>query len=565
MQLRQVCSRPSAPLQLAQPDRRPERLARAAVVARHLVRGAEPLVDLGGLERQLVLEREREPGADDRDPVVERAELDLGDALEAHRARAQVRALGAHRLLAGEPRGRGGLGVVPGALQVGGGDEPLGGRLARQAVGGEGLRGDAAGGERRACDRPAARRSRRCGARRRRAPGPRPRRGAPRRPRAAPAPPRRGRRRARRGPRTARRPRCARRRARPRARARAPGARGARRRDGRGPRRGRRSPRAAPRARAGVSRAASQCVATSAGSWSRARSASAKPAVQRAPPQPRHVVVDRLARERVAERAPGPARSRPAARSRAARRGPSSSPTPATTSRSTTGPATAATSAADRAASGQRGHVDEHRVAHGLRQRHVDVEVEIGAVRARRAGGRSSRSAAVSSSTKNGHAARAVVQRAREPRRRRGAEDLLHERRGLGRRQRLERAPRRSDALAAQVVAQAAQRMRARELVRAVGGDDEQRQLAAASARARRGTRASPRRTTGGRRAGSRRAVGRPSRRGRSASPRRAWRGRRSRAPRRARAAAARGAAVSGPQAIEAAGLAGAGSRGSRW
>ena len=72
--------------------------------------------------------------------------------------------------------------------------------------------------------------------------------------------------------------------------------------------------------------------------------------VKRAPPQPRDVVVDRLARERVAEpraarlgldQAPG-ASSSPS---------PARPPTSATTSRSTTGPATAATSAADRAAS----------------------------------------------------------------------------------------------------------------------------------------------------------------------------------------------------------------------
>ena len=49
---------------LAEADRGGERIARAAVVARDLVGRAEPLVDLRRLERELVLERQREPGPD---------------------------------------------------------------------------------------------------------------------------------------------------------------------------------------------------------------------------------------------------------------------------------------------------------------------------------------------------------------------------------------------------------------------------------------------------------------------------------------------------------------------
>ena len=148
MQLRQTCSSAPRLPALAQPDRRAERVARAAVVARDLVRGAEPLVDLGGLRGQLVLEREGEAGADDLDAVVVRAALDPRDALEPHRAGAQVGAIGAHRL-GPRPLGRRRrLGVEPRALQVAGDDEPLGRRLARQAVRRVGLRRDAARGER---------------------------------------------------------------------------------------------------------------------------------------------------------------------------------------------------------------------------------------------------------------------------------------------------------------------------------------------------------------------------------------------------------------------------------
>ena len=81
----------------AQADRGGERLVRAAVVARGLERRAEALVELGGLRRELVGEREREPGADRLDAGGELAALGRRDALEPEGAGAQVDALGALR------------------------------------------------------------------------------------------------------------------------------------------------------------------------------------------------------------------------------------------------------------------------------------------------------------------------------------------------------------------------------------------------------------------------------------------------------------------------------------
>ena len=124
----------------AEADRGVERRVRAAVVARDLQRRAEPLVDLGGLEREPVLEREREPGADRLHAVVELAALGPRDALEPEGPRAQVDALGASP--ASSPRQArelDRLAVLAGALQVAGGDQSLGGGLAGEAVGGEGV------------------------------------------------------------------------------------------------------------------------------------------------------------------------------------------------------------------------------------------------------------------------------------------------------------------------------------------------------------------------------------------------------------------------------------------
>ena len=75
---------------LTEADRGGERRARAAVVAGDLVGRAEPLVDLGRLERELVLEREREPCSDRVHPLAELAALHARDALEPEAPRPQV-------------------------------------------------------------------------------------------------------------------------------------------------------------------------------------------------------------------------------------------------------------------------------------------------------------------------------------------------------------------------------------------------------------------------------------------------------------------------------------------
>ena len=136
------------PARLAEADRRGERVARAAVVAGDLVGRSQALVDLGGRERELVLEREREPRPDGLQAGLEIPALHPGDALEPQRPRPQVGALGAGRLLAGDLHELHGLGVLARALQEGRRPDPLGGCLAGQAVRGEGLGRDAPGGER---------------------------------------------------------------------------------------------------------------------------------------------------------------------------------------------------------------------------------------------------------------------------------------------------------------------------------------------------------------------------------------------------------------------------------
>ena len=118
MQLRHdVLERPGL-VALAQPEGRAERIAGAAVVARDLVGGPEPLVDLGRLGGQLVLEGERQPAADDLDALLVGAALDPGHAVQAQRAGAEVGAVGAHGLGRRELGGRRRLAVPAGALQV---------------------------------------------------------------------------------------------------------------------------------------------------------------------------------------------------------------------------------------------------------------------------------------------------------------------------------------------------------------------------------------------------------------------------------------------------------------
>ena len=145
------------PVRLAEADRGVERVARAAVVAGDLVRGAEPLVDLRRLERELVLEREREPGPDRLHPLVELPALDARDALRARGPAPAGRSRSARA--ASSPARRVELdrvAVVAGALQVAGGDQPLRRGLAGEAVGGEGVGRDAAARPARARGRPAA-------------------------------------------------------------------------------------------------------------------------------------------------------------------------------------------------------------------------------------------------------------------------------------------------------------------------------------------------------------------------------------------------------------------------
>ena len=137
-----------AAVRRAEADGGVERVARAAVVAGDLVRRPEPLVDLRRRERELVLEREREPGADRLHPGLELPALHAGDALEPEDPRPQVGPLGARRLLGGAARERDRLAVVAGARQVARGDQPLGGGLAVEAVRGERVRRDAARGQR---------------------------------------------------------------------------------------------------------------------------------------------------------------------------------------------------------------------------------------------------------------------------------------------------------------------------------------------------------------------------------------------------------------------------------
>ena len=196
----------------------------------------------------------------------------------------------------------------------------------------------------------------------------------------------------------------------------------------------------------------------------------------------------------------------------------------------------------------ERREPHQHGVAHGRGQRHVLLQRERQPVGARRQ--------AVGLLQGRGQlldeervAARAVVQQPRQPRARGGARELGDALAGLRFVERLQRDLL-ERAVAPQVVPQPVQRVRAVQLVGAVGGDDQQRQLAQRQRERRRAARSWPRRTTAGRRAAAPRAARRRASRARSGSPPRAWPGRCSRAPRRARGGARRGgraAARSGP------------------
>jgi len=133
---------------LAEVDGRRQRVAGAAVVAGDLVRGAEPLVDLGRDQGQLALERQREPLADRLQPLLVGAALDDGDPLEAEGAGAEVVALGAGSLLPRLPCELDRARVVAAAVQVAGRDQALRRGFAGEPIRREGLGGDTAGGER---------------------------------------------------------------------------------------------------------------------------------------------------------------------------------------------------------------------------------------------------------------------------------------------------------------------------------------------------------------------------------------------------------------------------------
>ena len=495
-----------------------------------------------------------EPGADRLDALVERAALDAGDALEA-RAPAPA---GRSARRASPPRRRAGasrrgLGVAPGALEVAGGDQPLGRRLAGQAVGGVGLGGDAPGGERRARGRPAARRSRRSGARRRPARARRPRRGARPRPRAARAPPRP------RSPAQLGVARVALERGEALGAALALGPQLERLAPEARRRRGRRGRRRAP------SIAAQQRVERAR------RVAGARASAPRPRPRSPPRALERLGERGGAARA-GAATAR-RRRSRRARAGGGRRARPG--SRSTTSPRASSSAspslaaergdevevearARDRGGLGRRARAartapavrTQHRVAHRLRAAGTSASsVELEAVRRRSRSRPPARSARGQLLDEERHAAGAVVQRARRAAGDGGAPSTCSTSAAVSPAlERLERELAAARGRGAGRGAAGAAGARAGSSSRAVGGDDEQRQLARARARARRAARASPRRTTGGRRAAI--ATGRSRGDRRDSAQRIASnsvaRSLARRAARRARAAAARGARAAG-------------------
>ena len=324
----------------------------------------------------------------------------------------------------------------------------------------------------------------------------------------------------------------------------------ARRRGRRARRRGRRSPRSSALERAARRRGRrASARRPRAGVAAGARSSSAIARCSAAAAQPRDVLVDRLAHERVAERArrrrlgldqqPGGEQlgeARLAGHAGDERRGRSAPRRPPRPRRR-------------RGRRGQRRHADEDGVAHGRGERDVAVERQLEPVRRRPSGAPAVRSAAVSSSTKNGHAAGAVVD-GRATSRGHGAlpEQLGDAARAVSSRRAGPARPRPARGRGAGHGAAAA-----------AGA------CAAARRSGRRATTSSGSRRSGGASAASSSIVassdhcrsssrsaagplGDDGARARSGSPRPAWRDRRSRAPRRARGAAAARWPRSGPQ-----------------
>ena len=136
-----------ATVRLAEAEGGRECVPGAAVVAGDLVRRAQTLVHLRRLEGQLVFERQRKPGLDGLHSFVELAALDARDPFESQGPGAQIGPLRTRGLLTGAARQLNRVAVKARAVNVAGGDQPLGRGFAWEAVGGEGVGRDAAGSE----------------------------------------------------------------------------------------------------------------------------------------------------------------------------------------------------------------------------------------------------------------------------------------------------------------------------------------------------------------------------------------------------------------------------------
>ena len=412
MQLRQVCSCPLAPGRLAQPDGGRQRAPCAAVVRRALERGREPLVELGGLGVSSCSSASASPARIVSTPSVELAALGPATPFEPERPRPQVGCArrAPPRPPAGEASSTASL-CRPALCPYAASDQPLAPPPPRAARRGRTPPTASRRARAPARGRPAARTARR-GADvtprpRRAGAGPSPPRASPpavaawrtRRPRGARGWPRRGRPRARPSGRSARARRGARLGARRPARGRAPAARRA----------------AASRwactrgelVRGGEERlerplavAGGEPVGGDRGARRRPppSSASASAACSVAAPPPRHVLVDRAAHERVAERARGPApRLDDEPGLAAARRAPG-----ARSSRELRPGDRGGLGRGAARVGRERRRAQQHRVADRLGHGHVGVVRRARARRARRAAGRPPAGAGASSWTKNG-------------------------------------------------------------------------------------------------------------------------------------------------------------------
>ena len=453
-----------------------ERLLGLAVVGAVVEDEAEALVELGGDRGEVVLERQGETAADRLQALLEVAALGLDHALQAERrGRRGRRARPARRLGGGKPGELDRLRVAGAAAMVVGHRQAFEGGVGGPLGGGEGLGGEAAGGEgllpfavRGRRPRPGAAAPRRTRAGRR---GARSRRRA----RARLSSLRRARRPARRSGRSAAASRSAGPRPRPRARARAPRARPASRRGGRGP------PRRPGRRRAGLAGAGVVAGAAPVGGDLEAAAAARLQAPRRAG-------------------GAGPGAGSRAPRRRAppapARGGSSPAPEPRSSSSADLDQLGQAGGGGELGGEievdlladhrgrlgrfaglgGEVGDADQHRFADRVGDRDLVAlgELEPAAARPQRASARSAR--ATSSSTKKGEPiVRSWTVRASAGEGASGSSSAEQ----LGDRGAVERLQGQllEPAAAAQLVAQPAQPVVARQAVGAVGGDDQDRQL----------------------------------------------------------------------------------------